>query len=130
MSKIRTECQPTGSKLPLGEIGKAQSRPGRDYPGRGHINLLRRILPWLYLTSPKMLLPESESEAGPLIVIGHSLADTGEIEISVRLKRQLLLREPGCASDEANNLMRQVRLFEQGNLLTRKFHVHARERLV
>lgn len=43
----------------------------------------RRILPWLYMTSPKTLLPESEADTGPLIAFGQGLADSGEVEISV-----------------------------------------------
>jgi hypothetical protein len=43
------------------------------------------------MTSPKTLLPESEADTGPFISIGSGLADMGKIEISVRLKRQVIL---------------------------------------
>ncbi len=56
-------------------------------------DLLRRLLPWLYLTSPKTLLPESEADTGPFISIGGGLADMGEIEILVKLKRQVELQD-------------------------------------
>src|ERR1700732_4320980 len=40
------------------------------------------------------------------------------------------LTETRCAPDEAPHLVRRVRLFQQRNLLTRKFYLHAGEGLV
>jgi hypothetical protein len=54
-------------------------------------DLRRRILPWMYMTLPKTLLPESEADTGPLIAFGQGLADSGEIEISVNLSEPALL---------------------------------------
>src|SRR5947207_4301544 len=35
-----------------------------------------------------------------------------------------------CGSEESDDLVRHVRLFERGNLLSREFYIHAGERLV
>lgn len=55
-------------------------------------DLWRRILPWLYLTAPSLLLPEAATDSGPLLAFGHNLSDTGDPEITTFFRGRVMLK--------------------------------------
>ena len=54
-------------------------------------DLWNRLLQWLYLTGPKIILPASEEETGPVLAFGHGLAGSGDAEIITEFKHRSTL---------------------------------------
>lgn len=49
-------------------------------------DLSHRLLRWLYLTGQNVILPRSEDQnSGVLLALGHSLGDTGEVDLTVNI---------------------------------------------